>query len=534
MTIYVLQVTGAVDDDGATRTWTFATHRIAGLPPGWSARILKPGNFERHGWGRASVTGEPQVDFGIARLNGRDGGLDELVLAGTDGREVLLWRGEEGSVVDAATGRRRDPTFAELELYLQGTVAGTSYDNGEVQLQLRNRQAELASLPVQDERYAGSNAGGAGREGTEDDLKDALKPIWLGWNENVPVPCVNRQRRIYQLSSASRVPVTGNAPAAVRDAGVLLTVTAVPTVEITGITAFEATGGPSSELWWHASAEGWYIRTESDPAGTVTVDAQEGTAADTTAAQLSARVLRAHGVAEGAIAGLTQLDAAAPEPIGIWTGLEERRIGEVLAALLSGAVATWTDDRTGVFTFGRLEVPAIAPDHVFTAAQLYRRGGGEGFRILAVTEPGSPLPISEAVALYRRNWQVQTDDDLAGGATPDFRAFAQLEHRKAAADNAAVLRKHRLARPYERSTLYTTAAKAAVATSRYVDLFGERRFFVEVDLPTALGAAVRMLQTVGIPIGRFDFDTRNFRVVGIVDDLDAQTEASVTTLILWG
>jgi hypothetical protein len=529
MTIYVLQQAGA-DDAGSVRTWTFATKRILGLPADAMTRIDKPGNFERHAFGRGSVTGAPQVDFGVARLNGRDGGLDDMALAGLDGRPAMLWRGEELSVTDAGTTRRRDPTFAELDLYLSGTTALPTYDDGVIGLQLRNRQAELASLPVQTVRYAGDNALPDGVEGTADDLKDALKPVWLGYNENVPVQFVNTSKLIYQLSDAATIAITGAAPTAVYDKGAEITANKV---EKTTWAAFTHATGPSGELWWYAGAEGWFIRLDDSPAGTITVTAQEGTSGDTTAAQLCRRILRAHGVANGDIAGVEALDAVSSEPIGIWIGTEERTIGSVLGDLLAGAFGTWTDDRSGVFTFGRLEVPEITVDHTFRRDQLFR-GNGEGFRILSGDEPGSPLPISEAVVLFRRNWNVQSGDDLAGSATDAFRAYASEENRKVANDNSAARLKHLLARPYERRTLFTTAAQAATAAVRVVKLFGVRRFIVEVDLSTETAAAVRLLQTIAIPIGRFDWDTRKFRVIGIIDDLDAQTEASVTTLILWG
>lgn len=528
--MYVLQQTGATDAAGGTRTWTFATGSIVDLPAGWMPRIIKPGNFERHAFGRGSVTGAPAVDFGVAKLNGRDGGLDDLTLAGVDGQTVKLWRGEEGSVTDASTGRKRDPSFDEMELYLQGTSALATYTDGTVTLQLRNRQAELSSLPIQLLRYAGDNALPDGVEGTASDLKDAYKPIWLGYNEGVPVPFVNTSKVIFQLSDNSTVAITGAAPTAVYDKGAELTATKV---EKTTWAAFTHATGPSGELWWYSGDEGWFIRLESSPAGTITVTAQEGTSADTTAAQLCKRILLAHGVAEGEIAGVDALDGKSPEPIGIWTGTGERKIGDVMAELLAGAFATWTDDRTGVFTFDRLEAPALEADHTFYDWQLFR-SNGEGFRILSGDEPGSPLPISEAVVLYRRNWQVQTGDDLSGSATDAYRAYAAQENRQIANDNSAIKSKHKLAQPFERRTLFTTEAQATTAAARIVDLFGVRRFIVEIDLPTETAAAVKLLQTVSIPIGRFDWDTRNFRVIGIVDDLDAKTDASVTTLVLWG
>lgn len=522
MTVYVQQQVGRTDLLGGVRTWTQATKRLSGLPSDTSERIANPGNFERHAFGRYRALGAPQTDFGVAVWHNEDSALDDLVLAGVDGQEMRLYIGQ-----DSAT------TFGRLTLYLKGTTSVIRYADRLVQLDLRNRQAEVADLALQSDRYAGDNSPPDGVEGTAADLKDAFKPIWLGFRENVTVILVNTSKHIYQLSTNGEIAISGSAPTAVWDKGVEFTATKVEKVTWS---AFTHATGPSGELWWYSGPEGWFIRLEAAADGTVTVTAQEGTAANTTTAQLVKRILEAKGVSPSDIEGVDTLDAKNPEPIGYFAGLNEIRVGTALADILAGVIGTWTDDRLGAFTIARLELPKVVADHTFKTWQLLRNGDDEGFRIVqGEDEPGNPVPLSEAVALYRRNETVQRADDLAGAAVgTDHAAFVAEEYRREVADNSDVLVKHATAVPFEFPTLFKDATAAATAALRYVDLFGVRRFIVEVDLATEEATAVKLLQTVSIPIGRFDWNTRNFVVIGIVDELDTQPTASKTTLILWG
>lgn len=523
MTIYVQQQVGRTDLLGGVQTWTQSTAKLDGLPFDASSRIANPGNFERHAFGQRRVLGTPQSDFGVAVWRNDDGELDELVLAGVDGQEMLLYIGE-----DDATD------FDNLSLYLKGTTAAVSHSDRTVTLSLRNRQAEISEQTLQSDRYAGDNSLPDGVEGTANDLKDAFKPIWLGYCENVTVALVNTSKHIYQLSTNGEIAITGNVPTTIWDKGAEITATKV---EKSSWTDFTAVSGPSGELWWHASSRGWFIRLESAADGTVTVTAQEGTEATTTTAQIVKRILEGKGVSPSDIEGVEGLDQINPEPIGYFAGLNSITVGQALGQVLAGIVGTWTDDRLGVFTLARLELPKVTADHTFYEWQLLRQGDDEGFRIISsdTGEPGLPVPLSEAVALYRRNWTVQRADELAGSAAGTAHAnFVAEEYRKEAADNSAVLVKHETATSHEFPTLFKDSTAAATAAARFKELFGERRFIVEIDLATEQATAVKLLQTVSIPIGRFDWDTRTFLVVGIVDELDTQTTNSKTTLILWG
>lgn len=523
MTAYCIKVTG-LDDAGTPKTFTNIAitsgprqEVIVGLPPDADSRITQVGNFERHALGVRRVTGSPVIDYGVIQLDSSDGGLDELVLHGTDGQEVLIQRGADTELV-----------LSNYATYFKGTVGAAPYANGNISLHIRNRQAEIADLPLPTEKYAGDNALPAGVEGVADDIGGSYKPVWLGLCENVPAPLVNTSRHIFQLSSNDAVAVTGTEPTAIYDSAVEITATKVQKMVWAD---FIGATGPSGELWWYAGAEGWFIRLEAAAAGTVTVTAQEGGLATT--AQLVKRILVGRGISSGSIAGDAALDTANPETVGYWSGLNGVTIGEALGDILEGIVGTWTDDRSGTFTLARLEVPAETPDHIFYEDQLNREGG-EGFRIVATEEPGSPVPVSEVTVLYRKAWHTQTGDELDVNAPETRKAFVSKEYRRAVNNNSIVLVKHVTAPPHEHRSLFTNKTDADTAATRLVGLFGKRRFVVEIDLSTEDAATVLLFQTISIPIGRFDFDTRNFRVIGIIDVLDTQTTASKTTLILWG
>ena len=468
MTAYCISVTG-LNDSGEPKTFTNIAitsgprqEVIEGLPPDADSRITQVGNFERHALGTRRVTGRPVIDYGVIQLDSSDGGLDELELLGTDGQEVLILRAPDTESV-----------LANFSTYFKGTVGAAPYANGNISLHIRNRQAEVADLPLSTEKYAGDNALPAGVEGVADDIGGSYKSVWLGLCENVPVPLVNTSRHIFQLSSNDAIAVTGTEPSAVYDSAVEITATKVQKMVWAN---FIGATGPSGD---------------------------------------------------------TALDAANPETVGYWAGLNEITIGEALGDILEGVVGTWTDDRSGTFTLARLEIPAETPDHIFYRDQINREGG-EGFRIVATEEPGSPVPVSEVSVFYRKAWHTQTGDELDVNAPESQKAFVAKEYRQSRTDNSGVLVKHITAAPHEHRSLFTNKTDADTAGARLVALFGVRRFIVEIDLSTEDAATVLLFQTISIPIGRFDFDTRNFRVIGIVDVLDTQTAASKTTLILWG
>jgi hypothetical protein len=524
MTAFMIQQQARADDSGAIRTWTFATHHMDGLPADVMGGIEDPGYFERHAFGRGQVIGAPQTGGGLAALINAEHQLDAMLLQGIEGERLQVFTGP----ADAAS-------VNDLRLLLTGTTARVGHENGQILLDLRNRQAEVAGLTLQSDRYLGNNVGPEGVEGTEDDLAGAYKPVTVGFAENVTAPNVNPQRHIHQISTNSEIPIVGTEPIDIFDKATRFE---VDYTEETDWATFEGETGPSDEIWWYFGPQGWFIRLPGRAAGTVTVTVQEGTEANCTTAQLARRILQAKGIPPSSILGVEAMDAEFPEPIGFHAGVSEIKVGAALAEILQGVFGTWTDDALGFFTLAWLAPPSPVPDHEFV--ELLAEGDSEGFRIVdegedSGAQPGSPTPLKEAVALFRRNWTIQGDTDVATGVpNTEHGNFVAREYRQQVADNSAVLAKYPFAQAFEFKTLFKTADAALRAAKRAVALFGRRRFIVEIDLDPSVAAKVLMFQTIRLPIGRFDWGIRTFRIIGFIQDLDTKDEPARTTLVLWG
>ena len=528
MTKWAARVTGVESASGETVSYFFTTGPDpleSSVVRPWMSRIDSPGNFERHAFSRGRVTGGPTVGYGTMTLNGRDGALDTLSLLALDGHPLELWRGGDGAT--------RWPE--DFDVYLRGTTAGATFANGIHTLQLRNRQGEIESKETRssDERYRGDNVLPDGVEGVAGDLKDKLKPIILGVARNFSPPLVNTSRWIFQISSNSAVPIAEGAIDEVRDTGVVIPAGS----SHASLSALQAATVTPNTYDWYFGAEGWFFRLGSAPAGTVTCDVTEGAApADRTTGMLVYRLLLAAGQPAGSIDGLAALNAAVPGEAGLWIGTSETTFGAVIADLLTGPVATWLDDRSGTIQLGALEPPGDTPAATFVADDLLIDANGDGYRILSPGEPGTPIPPSEFVVNHQFNYEVQTGDAIdAANVTEATRSFIGQQWRSLTVENSDNVTGHFLARPATFNSFFASEADAVRLAQRLKELFGRRRFIVEIDVATAGAVGIEVLDTIAVAIPRFDWSGgKRFRVIGIIDDLGDTSTPPVTTLILWG
>lgn len=145
-------------------------------------RLSQPLSIAQHLWGEARTRGPRQVEHGGIELANGDGRLDSLYsLSFDDCPYTLSARGE----MAAATflGRLGQPEFSPES----------------VSFPVRDLAYTLAR-PLLTSRYAGTNSGGLGIEGTASDLKGRIKPAVVGIVKNWAPLCVNDSQRIYQVS----------------------------------------------------------------------------------------------------------------------------------------------------------------------------------------------------------------------------------------------------------------------------------------------------------------------------------------------
>jgi hypothetical protein len=140
------------------------------------------------------------ASVGNVELENKDGGLDYLAGYAIDGRAAVL------SWVDGDT----------VTEYYRGVVTKMSESGGRITLSLKSPHEVLNDdFPMA--IYAGTNTGYIGLEGTDADIKDAVKTQIFGDCRNIPATLVNAALLIYQVSSRNDCIIT-----AVYDDGVRL------------------------------------------------------------------------------------------------------------------------------------------------------------------------------------------------------------------------------------------------------------------------------------------------------------------------
>ena len=171
----------------------------------YDARLMQPVDITRSVFGNGTLSGRSQVGFGDIKLNNADGALDALLTYGFDGRDVIVRRGNTGTSFPLS-----------FETVFRGTMEQPETDGDSIRIRVREKTFDFR-LPLQDTRYDGDNVLPDGLEGTEADIKGAVKPLVYGKVRNISPVLVNTARLIYQISDG---PVSSVGP--VYDSGIRL------------------------------------------------------------------------------------------------------------------------------------------------------------------------------------------------------------------------------------------------------------------------------------------------------------------------
>jgi hypothetical protein len=181
----------------------------------YEARLKEPGDVRRAIYEGGDGPGPVRVALGEIVLTNLDGALDSLAGLHFDGRRITVRRGVVGGAYPSA-----------YPAVYVGTMDDVEVTRGAVRVRLRDNAFGL-DVPLQSVKFAGTNTGGAGLEGTAE-IEGVPKPIVLGRVQQIaPVP-VNTAKLIYQVSDGAVQSVDG-----VYDKGIPL-VTPWPMVSITG------------------------------------------------------------------------------------------------------------------------------------------------------------------------------------------------------------------------------------------------------------------------------------------------------------
>lgn len=475
--------------------------------------LVEPGNYERHLFARGRISGRTEVGFGVVTLDNGDGRYDRFRRYGADGRAIRIRR------------CRRGAAYAGAATLLTGTTLRVDTDRRQARFILRDRLGEVVGLPMQTARFAGTNVGTTGVEGTADDLIDRPKPMLFGKGLELPVPPANAPAFVFLISTREIAGVD-----AVYDDGVAL---AAGTTHATLAALLAAT--PASgvyDLYLGGSGDGAHVKVGGNP-NRVTVDATEGvTAADRTAGRIWEAILTGPGgvdpgdIRSGVVAAL---DAANDAVIGLWTGTDETTVGEALDLAAGSVGAGWTQRRDGTFEIVRLEAPKPVPDHTVQGWQILDDGT---FQIERLDQDGEEAGIPAKAVLLEHTRIYQTFDPSQIAAVAASRqAYLAETYRtsRAEATNAVALR-HLLAREVVRTGQLTATADADAESARLVALLQEDREVFSIPVPSDLAEAMELGETIRFDEPRLLLDRKSFVLIGVSEMFSAE----VSQLVVWG
>ncbi len=524
------------------------------VPPNtpYRALINSVGNFERHCWQRDTTRGLSDIGFGKTVIDNSDHSLDPYKLFGFDGQGFRIYKG----ALNTSTFPPSYPSYPTgFMLMFAGTMQAASFTYTTLEILVRDRLAEIYALPIQAVTYGGTNVLPAGFDGVAADLQGKFKPILLGAAFNMPVPCVNTSKLTYQITDRTNITIGAVTINAVYDKGVVLTRgTSFATVAL--LQASTPTAGTYN--YCDDPTFGAFIQLGSQPAGQLTVDAQEGTTASNTIAQIVTRILTGPGGQPSSqITGSAALDSLISAQTGRWIDTGGAAIGDIVDEFLQGGNSFLTTTRAGQWLFGRLSAPSGPTVLTITAADV--KDPTSGITIVQSNDlgtdaptvngntPSVSVPLWQVIMNYQLNNQVQSATDIAGSATLTRVGFVLQQYRQAAASNAAVLKVHALAALATFTSLFVALADALAEAQRQLALRSVFREVVEVLVDPAFAAPVELGSTVALNIARFDWQTvqniggnqtqtvgKNFVCIGMVENFGDYATAGQTTLVLWG
>jgi hypothetical protein len=504
-----VEITAAIDAAGTLTTLYLADAALTTLPAdspanvSFDASLTDPGSVAITAFGDGRTSGGTRLALSEIKAANIDGQYDGWLNYGFDGRPVVIRRGEPGAYPGAMT------------TVFTGTIEALTVTRREVVLRVRDKQFILAR-PVLSSFYGGTNTLPTGVDGS-DDLKGKPKPRLFGRCLNIPAPCVNTSKLIYQVSSG---PV--QAVDAVYDRGEALTNAG----DVADAATLQTTT-PAAGSYITCISSGLF-RLGAAPAGLVTTDATQGsTPAQRTAGQIISALATSAGLSGSEVSStdIAQLNADNPSTLGLWINDAGTTFAQALDRVTATVGAFYGFDATGVLRSAVLTIPSGAPalflEEYDVQDPFERRPARDG-----------DLPAWSFTVRHSRLWAVQ-EADVAAAVTPARRAALATEYGTARAQDATVKNQFLLAAEETVDSLFVFAAEATTEAARRLALYNVRRNFFDVTVNADLlfDSGARLLSLVQLTNPRFGLSAGGlFRLLGIRLDL-ARNRA---TLTLWG
>jgi hypothetical protein len=504
----LIEVTAAVDAAGALQTLYLSDADFITEPSDTPAntaflsRLKNSGTIGLHVYSDGKTGGASKLETGTITVANIDGEFDHWKDFSFDGRPLVIRSGTGGAYPSA------------FGVVFTGTVESVEVTWDLLIIRLRDKQF-IFDRPVAATRYAGTNVGPLGLEGTSADLKDKPKPWTRGAPPNIPAPCVNTSKLAYQVNNGVVTSIV------VFDRGLEL-VAGTDHADSAALVAATVTAGEYDTCL----AEG-YFRLGSAPSGQVTADVVQGaTEVDRTVAQTLQALALAAGLTPAEISAedVAALDALNPAVIGLYVA-DDETFRSAMDRVAASIGAYFIFDPLGVLRMGVLTAPEGSP-----LLTLYDYDIGDDVQIKPARDKN--IPVWSVTVRHTKLGLVQATD-LAGSVDAERRAYLAQEYRSAKYEDAAIKDQYLLATEMQVDTLLTGEDAADAEAERRFRLHsvGRLRFDVSapIDLLTANG--VWLARVIALDLNRFGLaGGRSFRVLDIALDLSKQR----AFLNIWG
>jgi hypothetical protein len=517
---------------GGTTELRFCTGRGYSHPSGgkfYAPRIKQAANIKR------SILDDLRT-YGSSRIAG-----GELVLVNTDrALDYMLEYGYGRTIeIDIGDESDNDGTFTT---FLNGIIEQPEFSinnlGSQLSLRYRDRQQEL-DLPVQVAKFAGTNSGATGIEGTADTIMGQNKPrLWGARAPNIRAVLLNSSSLIYGVNFGR-----GGSTAAVSNIHVVYDegVALGAGTDYANLAALQAAVIAAGQ-YATCLAEGLF-RLGSKAAGIITCDV---TQSSTTAGKHIAGVINAllldAGVSSGDISSsdITALEADAPYDVYYYVESEDTTYRQILDKIAASAFVWYGPNKSGVYQIKQLTTPAGSPVFTFkrfSNGVVAKISEGDIISIerVATKDSGRGVPFYRINANYALVSTKQTAADLAASVTDERRSYLTKGFLSvtspAATDAAGLLLSGAIRTLYNQSQeltvdtqLITAADAQAIADDRFT-FYGTRHdsYNLKIKIGTTLLSAVDLGSIVQLRLPFLGLSTGKLAVITEIE-YDAATE----------
>lgn len=525
ITVTLFELTAAIDEDGSQQVFYFSSgpYVHSSAPGVYDTRLLAAGRFKMTALRDLRTFGGSEASAGEIVLDNADAGIDALAAYGYGFSARVLMGDAEAHY----------NSFIPL---VEGVVEQVMPGTQDLRFRLKDRQKEL-DIPIQPSRFAGSNAGAAGLEGTESDIKGRVKPRYWGRVYNISPVMLNSSQLIMGFRfnrDGTRAPTNGLLNPA-RDGGKDLT----PGTDYANYAALDAST-PSAGTYNTCLAES-LIMLGSKPVYGITLDAET---ARKTVREVTTDILLDAGIPESRINenDLGQFAVDANYICGEYVDYEAN-YRQLLDLIVGSGGGYYLPDGRGIYRVRQLKEPSgepvatfkrFGPDVVTLEGDLDIENN---LRPVLPADSGVGVPALRTVLRYRKNYTVQQGGALAASevaVTAALIAKYGEEWRRDVKEFLDVALQFPLAPEIEFESRLTEAAEASTENARRYQIYGEpgrQMFEVETGLTLESAAAVRCGDVVRLEYPRYGLDDGKLFTV---TELEYDRDNGVIRAILWG